>query len=138
MNPKVKRILSILFIAVSVSVVVIIAFSNKEMGNAWEAISRLDLHWIGGLFLCWLVYAMLEAAGTWNCLRRRGCKISLIKVFWTVLIGAIAVLGVFAAVQLRMEHPLIEVRTFAHSGFTLGMLILLYLILAIYYLISLI
>lgn len=45
--------------------------------------------------------------------------------FWTVLIGAIAVLGVFAAVQLRMEHPLIEVRTFAHSGFTLGMLILL-------------
>ena len=87
MNPKVKRILSILFIAVSVSVVVIIAFSNKEMGNAWEAISRLDLHWIGGLFLCWLVYAMLEAAGTWNCLRRRGCRISLIKVFWTVLIG---------------------------------------------------
>ncbi|WP_236028215.1 DHA2 family efflux MFS transporter permease subunit [Bifidobacterium pongonis] len=45
--------------------------------------------------------------------------------FWTVLVGAIVVLGVFAAVQLRMEHPLVEVRTFAHSGFTLGMLILL-------------
>lgn len=45
--------------------------------------------------------------------------------FWTVLVGAIVVLGVFAAVQLRMEHPLVEVRTFAFPGFTLGMLILL-------------
>lgn len=33
--------------------------------------------------------------------------------FWTVLAGAIVVLGVFAAVQLKMEHPLVEVRTFA-------------------------
>ena len=31
----------------------------------------------------------------------------------------------FAAVQLKMEHPLVEVRTFAFPGFTLGMLILL-------------
>ena len=45
--------------------------------------------------------------------------------FWTVLVGAIGVLGVFAAVQLKMEHPLVEVRTFAFPGFTLGMLILL-------------
>ena len=45
--------------------------------------------------------------------------------FWTVLVGAIVVLGVFAAVQLKMEHPLVEVRTFAFPGFTLGMLFLL-------------
>ena len=45
--------------------------------------------------------------------------------FWRVLVGAIVVLGVFAAVQLKMEHPLVEVRTFAFPGFTLGMLILL-------------
>ena len=42
-----------------------------------------------------------------------------------MLVGAIVVLGVFAAVQLKMEHPLVEVRTFAFPGFTLGMLILL-------------
>ena len=30
--------------------------------------------------------------------------------FWTVLVGAIVVLGVFAAVQLKMKHPLVEVR----------------------------
>ena len=45
--------------------------------------------------------------------------------FWTVLVGAVLVLAVFAAVQLRMAHPLIEVRTFAYPGFTLGMVILL-------------
>ena len=45
--------------------------------------------------------------------------------FWTVLIGAVLVLAVFAALQLRMEHPLVEIRTFGYPGFSLGMLILL-------------
>ena len=45
--------------------------------------------------------------------------------FWTVLVGAIVALAVFAVVQLRMEHPLIEVRTFTFPGFTLGILILI-------------
>lgn len=45
--------------------------------------------------------------------------------FWSVLIGAIMVLAVFAVLQLRMAHPLVEVRTFVYSGFTLGMVILL-------------
>ena len=45
--------------------------------------------------------------------------------FWAVLVGSIVVLAAFAAVQLRMEHPLIEVRTFTFPGFTLGMLILI-------------
>ena len=47
--------------------------------------------------------------------------------FWTVLVGAVLVLAVFAAVQLRMAHPLIEVRTFAYPGFTFGMVILQHL-----------
>ena len=45
--------------------------------------------------------------------------------FWAVLIGSVAVLAVFAAVQLHMARPLIEVRVFAYGGFALGMLILL-------------
>ena len=44
--------------------------------------------------------------------------------FWMVLLVAIAVLVVFAIAQLHMKHPLIEVRTFAYPGFSLGMLIL--------------
>ena len=72
MSPKIKKILSFLFIVLSVSAVVIIAFSNKEMGNAWDAISRLSLPWLAGLLLCWFTYVLFEAAGTWSCLRSRG------------------------------------------------------------------
>ncbi|PJM74302.1 MFS transporter [Bifidobacterium primatium] len=45
--------------------------------------------------------------------------------FWAVLAASVAVLAVFVAVQLRMERPLVEVRVFGYSGFSLGMLILL-------------
>ena len=45
--------------------------------------------------------------------------------FWATLVAAVAVLAVFVAVQLRMGHPLIEVRVFGYAGFSLGMLILL-------------
>ncbi len=45
--------------------------------------------------------------------------------FWAVLCSAIAVLAIFAVMQLRMAHPLVEIRTFAYPGFSLGMLILL-------------
>ena len=87
MNPKLKKLLSLLFILVSVGTVVIIAFSNPEMKNAWEAISKLSLPWIGGLLLCWFVYVLFEAMGTWICLRRRGYDISLFRVLGTGLIG---------------------------------------------------
>ena len=87
MKPGLKKILSALFILLSVSAVLIIAFSNPEMGNAWEAISRLELPWVGGLLLCWFVYVLFEAAGTWSCLRERGYSISLFRVLGTGLIG---------------------------------------------------
>ena len=87
MSPKGKKILSFLFVLLSVSAVVFIAFSNPEMGNAWEALSRLELPWISGLLICWIAYALFEAAGTWICLRNRGYRISLFRVLLTVLIG---------------------------------------------------
>ena len=87
MKPKVKKLLSFLFILISVSVVIIIAFSNRELGNAWDAISQLSLPWIGGLLLCWFVYGFFEAMGTWNCLYNRGHRIRPLSVYWTVLIG---------------------------------------------------
>lgn len=87
MNPKLKKILSVVFILGSISAVLIIAFSNPEMGNAWDAISRLNVLWLGGLLLCWVVYTLFEAAGTWSCLRSRGYRISLPRVMLTGLIG---------------------------------------------------
>ncbi|NMN01204.1 lincomycin resistance protein LmrB [Bifidobacterium sp. DSM 109958] len=45
--------------------------------------------------------------------------------FWGMLAFAVAALALFAALQLRMERPLVQVRVFAYPGFSLGMLILL-------------
>ncbi|NMM93190.1 DHA2 family efflux MFS transporter permease subunit [Bifidobacterium oedipodis] len=45
--------------------------------------------------------------------------------FWATLVGSVIVLAAFAVAQLKMEHPLIEVRVFAYPGFSLGMLILI-------------
>ena len=45
--------------------------------------------------------------------------------FWAMLALAVAMLAVFVAMQLRMDRPLVQVRVFGHSGFALGMLILL-------------
>ncbi len=87
MNPKLKKTLSALFILLSVSAVLIIAFSNPEMGNAWETISRMELPWIAGLLGCWIVFALFESMGVRSCLRSCGRRISLLRVYWTVLIG---------------------------------------------------
>lgn len=45
--------------------------------------------------------------------------------FWATLVASVIVLALFAMAQLRMEHPLIEVRVFSYPGFSLGMLILI-------------
>lgn len=44
---------------------------------------------------------------------------------WVTLLVCVAALAVFAVLQLRIEHPLINVRAFTYPGFTLGILILL-------------
>ena len=87
MSSKVKSILSALVIVLSVSVVIAVAFSNPELGNAWDTISRLDLKWIAGLLLCWAAYAVFEAVGTWSYLRSQGYKIHLPRVIGVALIG---------------------------------------------------
>lgn len=45
--------------------------------------------------------------------------------FWAMLAGSFIFLVMFVVMQLNMAHPLVEVRVFAHPGFSLGMLILL-------------
>ncbi len=87
MKPQVKKFLSFLFITLSVAAVVIIAFSNREMENAWEAISNMKLEWVAGIFLCWVVYTFFDAMNYWVYLRRQGFKISIGRSVNVALIG---------------------------------------------------
>ena len=87
MSPKAKKIMSALFITLSVAAVFIIAFSNPEMKDAWHAIRSLDLGWLAGLFGCWVFYVLFDAAGTWQCLRKQGYGLPFFTVLRIVLIG---------------------------------------------------
>ena len=87
MNPKLKKWLSAGFIVLSLSVVFIIAFSNPEMGNAWDALSRLDWRWTGCLLLCWAAYVGFESLGTFIYLRKQGFAVSLWRTLLSALIG---------------------------------------------------
>ena len=87
MNRTIKRVLSALVIIISITAVIIIAFSNPEMKNAWKALASMDLKWVLGLFLCWAAYAGFEGVGTWSYLRSKGYKINLGRVIGVALIG---------------------------------------------------
>ncbi len=87
MDQKLKRVLSALFIIVSVAAVFCIAFANPELSDAWDALRSLDARWIAGLFFCWAGYAFFDALGTWSCLRKQGFRLGLGTVLGVTLIG---------------------------------------------------
>lgn len=87
MDQKLKKILSALFIVLSIAAVVCVAFGNPELSDAWDALRGLDARWIIGLFLCWAAYAFFDALGTWLCLKKQGFPLGLFKVLAITLIG---------------------------------------------------
>jgi hypothetical protein len=87
MSPKAKKLLSILFIILSIATVVVIAFSNNELKNAWGVMGQLDLKWLAGIFLCWVVYTVFDGMNYWAYLKAQGFKISLGRAVNVALIG---------------------------------------------------
>ncbi|MBR3430241.1 MAG: flippase-like domain-containing protein [Clostridia bacterium] len=87
MSAKLKKILSFFFIAASVTIVLIIAFSNTELKDAWGTISKLDLWWLAGIFGCWIVCAVFDGLNYWCYLRREKFKISIGRAINVSLIG---------------------------------------------------
>ena len=87
MKPGVKRLLSFLFIAASIGVVIWIAFSNQELENAWEAMGSLDLKWLAGALLCWGIYTFFDGITYWAYLRRQHFRISVGRAYLIALIG---------------------------------------------------
>ena len=87
MNPKVKKALSLLFIVLSVAAVFIVAFGNKELSSAMDALSSLNPAWLAGLAGCWAAFVFFDVLATWYCLRRQGFSISLFRVLRINIIG---------------------------------------------------
>ena len=87
MSAKLKKFLSFFFIAASVTAVFFIAFSNTELKDAWGAIATLDLWWVAGIFLCWVVCTVFDGMNYWCYLRREKFKISIGRTINVALIG---------------------------------------------------
>lgn len=87
MNQNLKKSLSFLFIVLSVTAVVCIAFGNQELQDAWDAVRRLDLLYVLGLLCCWAVYAGGDGLGIWFCLRRQGYTLSAGQIIRITLNG---------------------------------------------------
>ena len=82
-----KKLLSTCLVVASIVLVIVIAFSNSELENAWAALESLDPIWILGILGCWFVYMFFDAFSGWVYLRREGFSISLGRTVNAALIG---------------------------------------------------
>ena len=87
MSQTMKKVLSALFIVLSVAAVFCIAFGNTELKDAWEALRRLNPGWLIGLVCSWAAYLFFDVLATWYCLRTQGFTISLFRVLVINVIG---------------------------------------------------
>lgn len=87
MKPKLKKILSILFIVLSVSLVLFLALRNQELSDIGNAFSQMNLWWLACVFLSWLAYTVFDGFNYWFYLRRTGYKLSIGRAINVALIG---------------------------------------------------
>lgn len=87
MSSRLSKIISFLFIILSIAAVVYIAFSNQDLTNAWDAIGKMNLWWVAGIFLCWLIFTFFDGMNYWCYLSRAGFKISIGCAVHVALIG---------------------------------------------------
>ena len=87
MSSGLKKLLSFLFIAITITAVFFIAFSNQDLSNAWDAIQKMNLTWLGCILACWLVYTVADGMNYWFYLRGQGFKISIGRAVNVALIG---------------------------------------------------
>ena len=87
MSSGLKKILSFLFIALSITAVFFIAFSNEDLTNAWDAIKQMSGVWLICIFACWLIYTVCDGMNYWFYLRGQGFKFSIGRAINVALIG---------------------------------------------------
>ena len=87
MKPNLKKILSILFIVLSISAVIFLALRNQELSDIGTAFSQMNLWWLLCVFFCWLAYTVFDGLNYWCYLRRAGFKISIGRAINVALIG---------------------------------------------------
>jgi glycosyltransferase 2 family protein len=82
-----RRIFSFLFIAATLGLIVVIAFSNSDLTNAWEALFTLRIEWLLCAFLGWFFYMFFDMLGLHYFLRKQKYPISFWYSTYVTLLG---------------------------------------------------
>ena len=82
-----RKYLSILFIAITLGIIVVLAFSNSDLTNAWEALFTLKTEWLLCGFLGWLGYMFFDMLGLHYSLRKQKYPITIWYALYVTLMG---------------------------------------------------
>ncbi len=82
-----RNLLSFLFIAITLGIIVVVAFSNSELTNAWNALFTLDVKWMLAAFLGWLSYMFFDTLSLHYFLRKQQHAITLGYSCYVTLTG---------------------------------------------------
>lgn len=87
MKPAVKKLLNTLFIVATMAIVIIIAFSNSELSNAWEVLFTLHPGWLILAVFSWFLYMFFDALGYHYFLRKQKNPITIKNALYVSLMG---------------------------------------------------
>ena len=82
-----RNLLSFLFIAITLGIIVVVAFSNSELTNAWNALFTLDVKWMLAALLGWLSYMLFDTLSLHYFLRKQQHPITLGYSCYVTLTG---------------------------------------------------
>lgn len=87
MKASTRRLLNFLFIAATLALILIIAFGNSELENAWEVLFTLNPFWLLGALVCWFSYLFFDALGYYYFLRKQNHAVPLSFALYISLTG---------------------------------------------------
>lgn len=87
MKQRTRKLLNLLFIVATLALVVIIAFSNGELADAWETLFTLDPFWLGMALASWFCYMLFDALAYHYFLTKQRHPIRLSSALYISLNG---------------------------------------------------
>ena len=82
-----RNVFSFLFIAATLGLIVVLAFSNNELTNAWNALFTLDFKWMIAALLGWFAYMSFDMLSMYYFLNKQKRHISLGYACFVTLTG---------------------------------------------------
>ncbi len=87
MKPRTKRLLNLVLIVAPILIILVIGFSDPDLGSAIEALSHLGLRWVLLSILAYLGFVGMDAASIHYFLRKQGYRLSFGYIYYVSVLG---------------------------------------------------